>query len=298
MDNRTEVREFLRTRRARISPEQAGVIAGGHRRVPGLRREEVAFLARVSIDYYARMERGQLSGVSPEVLDALARALQLDEAETEHLHDLARAAQRQPVRRRKRAADATVRASLQRFLDAITGAPAWVRNQRMDFIAGNPLGRTLYAPMLDDPASQGNNARFVFLSPAARNFYPDWARGADDIVATLRSYAGGNPRDRGLTDLIGELVTRSDDFRARWAAHNVRFHRTGIKCIYHPDVGHLEFAYEAMELPDSPGWTMFGFTAEPGSPTEERVGLLGSLAATTASRTGPTATAPSQTGKR
>jgi hypothetical protein len=174
-----------------------------------------------------------------------------------------------------------VRPSLQRFLDSITGAPTWVRNQRMDFIAANPLGRALFSPILADPANRSNNARFVFLNPGARIFYPDWATGADDIVATLRVYAGRSPLDKGLTDLIGELVTRSDEFRIRWAAHNVRFHRTGIKRIHHPDVGDLdECAYEAMELPDSPGWTMFGFTAEPGSPTEERVRLLGSLATT------------------
>ncbi|MEV0700175.1 helix-turn-helix transcriptional regulator [Saccharopolyspora sp. NPDC050389] len=278
MANQSEVREFLRTRRARVTPEQAGIISSGHRRVPGLRREEVALLAGVSIDYYARMERGNLTGVSDAVLDSLARALRLDEAETEHLRDLARAAQ--PMRRRKHTSDQTVRPSLQRFLDAITGTPTWVRNQRMDFVAANPLGRALYAPVLDDPSNQGNNARFMFLNPAARNFYPDWEQGADDIVATLRTYAGRNPLDKGLTDLIGELVTRSDAFRTRWAAHNVRFHRTGIKRVHHPDVGDLELAYEAMELPDSPGWTMFGYTAEPGSPTEERIRLLGSLAAT------------------
>jgi hypothetical protein len=173
-----------------------------------------------------------------------------------------------------------VRPTLQRFLEAITGTPTWVRNRRMDFIAGNPLACELLSPLLTDPANEANNARFVFLNPAARSYYPDWERGADDIVATLRTYATQNPLDKGLTDLIGELVTRSDAFRHRWSAHNVRFHRTGIKRIHHPDVGDLEFAYEAMELPDTPGWTMFGLTTEPGSSTEERVQLLGNLAAT------------------
>ena len=278
--NQAQVRDFLRSRRARITPQKAGIIGGGHRRVPGLRREEVASLTGVSIDYYARMERGQLGGVSEEVLDALARALRLDEAETQHLYDLARSAQPGSIRRRRRAPEPVVRASLQRFLDAITGTPTWVRNQRMDFIAANPLGRALLSPLLDDASNQANNARFVFLNPAARNFYPDWEQGADDIVATLRTYAGRSPLDTDLTGLIGELVTRSDDFRRRWSAHNVRFHRTGIKRIHHPDVGDLEFIYEAMELPDSPGWTMFGYTTQPGSPSEERVRLLGSLAAT------------------
>ncbi|MFD4351257.1 helix-turn-helix transcriptional regulator [Nocardia sp. NPDC058518] len=286
MHNRTETREFLLTRRARISPQQAGLVTGaGHRRVPGLRREEVAMLAGISVDYYARMERGNLTGVSDEVLDSLARALQLDEAETQHLRALTRGAEPQAARRRKSAKDQVVRPTLQRFLDAITGTPTWVRNRRMDFIAGNPLGQALMAPMLDDPSNRANNARFVFLSPASRSFYPDWEKGADDIVATLHAYAGANPLDKDLTDLIGELVTRSDDFSARWSAHNVRIHRTGIKRIHHPEVGDLEFAYEAMELLDTAGWTMFGFTSEPGSPTEERVRLLGSLAATRTEQT-------------
>ncbi|MGW6118494.1 helix-turn-helix transcriptional regulator [Nocardia sp. NPDC055165] len=287
MDNQSEVREFLRTRRARITPARAGLPTGtGHRRVPGLRREEVALLAGISVDYYARMERGNLTGVSDEIVHALARALQLDDAETQHLQDLTRAAKPAPAttRRPKRTSDQTVRPTLQRFLDAITGTPTWVRNRRMDYIVGNALARELLSPLLTDPSNEANNARFVFLNPAARLYYPEWERGADDIVATLRTYATQNPLDKGLTDLIGELVTRSDAFRHRWSAHNVRFHRTGIKRIHHPDVGDLEFAYEAMELPDTPGWTMFGFTTEPGSPTEERVKLLGSLAATNTSQ--------------
>ena len=271
--------EFLRTRRNRITPGQAGVIGGGRRRVPGLRREEVAILAGVSVEYYARMERGDLAGVSAEVLDALARALQLDEAETDHLHDLARGAGPAPPQR-KRPAEQSVKPTLQRFLDAVTGAPMWVRDRSMDFIAANPLGRALYAPILDDPANRGNTARFTFLNPAAQIFFPDWEQNADDIVATLRSYAGQNPLDKKLTDLIGELVTRSDVFRHRWAAHHVRHHRAGIKRIHHPAVGDLEFSYQAMDLPATPEWFMFAYTAEPGSPTEERLKLLGSLAAT------------------
>ncbi|MFE5474271.1 helix-turn-helix transcriptional regulator [Nocardia sp. NPDC056541] len=287
MNNQSEVREFLRTRRDRITPARAGLpTSTGHRRVPGLRREEVALLAGISVDYYARMERGNLTGVSDEIVHALARALQLDDAETQHLQDLTRAAKPAPAttRRPKRTSDQTVRPTLQRFLDAITGTPTWVRNRRMDYIAGNALARELLSPLLTDPSNEANNARFVFLNPAARLYYPEWERGADDIVATLRTYATQNPLDKGLTDLIGELVTRSDAFRHRWSAHNVRFHRTGIKRIHHPDVGDLEFAYEAMELPDTPGWTMFGFTTEPGSPSEERVKLLGSLAATNTSQ--------------
>lgn len=236
-------------------------------------------LAGVSVDYYAKMERGDLAGVSPEILDAVAKTLHLDEAETDHLHDLARAAGPQSSVRRRKPSDRTVRPSLQRFLDAVTGAPVWVRDRRMTFIAANTLGRALYAPMLNDPVNQQNTARFTFLNPASQSFFPDWERGADDIVATLRSYAGQNPHDRVLTDLIGELVTRSDTFRMRWAAHNVRHHRSGIKRICHPEVGDLELHYEAMELPANPEWHMFAYIAEPGSPTEEKLLLLGSLTA-------------------
>ncbi len=251
--------------------------------MPGLRREEVAALADISVDYYARMERGDLRGVSPDVLDSIARALRLDEAEADHLHDLARSAGSYTPRRRTSRADQSVRPSLQRFLDAVTGAPVWVRDRRMNVITANPLGRALYRPVLDDADGRGNTARFMFLSPAARNFFPDWEEGADDIVATMRGYAGQHPHDKQLTDLIGELVTRSDAFRVRWGAHNVRHHRTGTKRIHHPDVGDLELVYEAMDLPANPDWFMFGYTAEPGSPTEERLRLLSSLAATTPS---------------
>jgi transcriptional regulator with XRE-family HTH domain len=280
MDNQAEVSEFLKTRRARLSPEQAGIIGGGRRRVQGLRREEVAMLAGMSSDYYAKMERGNLAGVSPEVLDALANALKLDEAETEHLHDLARSAGPAPIRRRARPVTVAVRPSLQRFLDTNTGTPTFIQNRRYDVIAANALGEALLSPILDDATNQRNNARFTFLNPASRNFYPDWEHGADSLVASMRNAAGKNPLDRGLTDLIGELVTRSDAFRNRWAAHNVRFHRAGVKRIHHPDVGDLEFEFEGMELPGTPGWMLYAYTSVPGSPTEERVVLLGSLAAT------------------
>jgi transcriptional regulator with XRE-family HTH domain len=278
MDHRAEVTEFLRPRRDRITPERAGIIGGGRRRVPGLRREEVAMLTGVSVEYYARMERGDLGGVSVEVLDALSRALKLDEAEADHLNDLARTAG--PPPRLRRPAEQVVKPTLQRFLDAVTGAPMWVRDRRLDYVAANPLGRALYAPMLDNPVNQGNTARFTFLNPASRVFFPDWEENADDMVATLRTYAGQNPLDKKLTDLIGELVTRSDTFRHRWSKHNVRHHRAGIKRIHHPAVGDLELSYEAMEFPANPDWFMFAFTAEPGSPAEERLKLLGSLSVT------------------
>lgn len=281
MESQNDVREFLRSRRAKVTPEQVNLVVGSNRRVPGLRREEVATLASVSVDYYARLERGNLSGVSDEVLESIAHALRLDEAETAHLFHLARAAQPGPARRRRAVPPQEVRPSLQRFLDAISGAPAWIRNERMDFIAANALGRALYAPLLTDPVRPANSARFVFLNPEAPAYFPDWDQVANDVVAILRSYAGRRPHDKSLTDLIGELATRSDEFRTRWAAHNVRFHRTGSKRLHHPVVGDLELTYEAMELPANPGWTMFAYTAEPGSPSDERLKLLASWAATT-----------------
>ncbi len=279
-DNRAEIREFLATRRARITPAQVGLPAyGGKRRVQGLRREEVALLAGVSIDYYVRMERGNLSGASDSVLDGLARALQLDEAEREHLIDLARANDRPPARRRQ-ARNAGVTASVRQVIDAITEAPAWVRNARHDLLAANRLARALYAPVLADPRRPANTARFTYLDPASQQFFTDWERAADDIAAMLRSEAGRNPHDRRLVELIGELSTRSEDFRTRWAAHNVRFHRTGYKKLHHPVVGDLELDFEAMEVPSAPGLTMLVYTAAAGSPSADGLKLLASWAAT------------------
>jgi transcriptional regulator with XRE-family HTH domain len=280
MDNRAQVREFLASRRGRITPEQAGLPAyGGHRRVSGLRREEVAMLAGVSIDYYIRMERGNLAGASDAVLEGVARALQLDDAERDHLFNLARGSEPQPARLR-RSREPGVTASVLQVLDAITNAPAWVRNARHDLLAANDLARALYAPMLADPRRPANNARFVYLDPASHDFFTDWERAADDIAAMLRLEAGRNPYDKKLVGLIGELSTRSEDFRTRWAAHNVRFHRTGHKKLHHPVVGALDFSFEAMELPSHPGLTLLVYTAPQGSPTADSLNLLASWAAT------------------
>jgi transcriptional regulator with XRE-family HTH domain len=281
MDNRAQVREFLVSRRERISPAQAGLPAygGSNRRVKGLRREEVALLAGVSIDYYVRMERGNLTGASDAVLDGIASALQLDEAERAHLFDLARAAQ-PPSPRRRRGKTSGVTDGIQQVLDAITDAPAWVRNARHDMLAANRLARALYAPVLADPRRPANNARFIYLDPAAREFFADWARAADDIAAMLRSEAGSNPHDKQLVELIGELSTQSNEFRTRWAAHNVRFHRTGRKCIRHPVVGTLDLDFEAMEFPAHPGLTLLAYTAAAGTPTADSLRMLASWAAT------------------
>ncbi|MCU4672714.1 helix-turn-helix transcriptional regulator [Microbacterium fluvii] len=278
MDHRSEVREFLSTRRDRMTPDQAGLPAyGGNRRVPGLRREEVALLAGVSVDYYTRLERGDLSGASDSVLDALARALQLDEAETAHLFDLARTANVSPTARRPRKKTEAVRPSIQRLMDAMTDAPAILRNNYFDYVAANALGRALYAPVFADPAP--NSARFAFLDPAAQDFYPEWEKNTQELVAAMRGEAGRNPFDRKLTDLVGELSTRSERFRSLWAAHNVRFHRSGVKRIHHPVVGELVLTYEAFELPADPGLTLSTYTAEPGSASADTLTLLASWAA-------------------
>jgi transcriptional regulator with XRE-family HTH domain len=278
MESRAQIREFLASRRARITPEQAGLPAyGGNRRVAGLRREEVAMLAGVSVDYYVRMERGNLAGASEAVLDGIARALQLDDAERDHLSDLARASEPRPARQR-RGREPGVSASVQQVLDAISDAPAWVRNARHDMLAANRLARALYAPLLAGPSRPANNARFVYLDPASREFFTDWGRAADDIAAMLRLEAGRNPYDKKLVELIGELSTRSEDFRARWAAHNVRFHRTGHKKLHHPVVGDLDLDFEAMELPSRPGLTLLVYTAPKDSPTADGLALLASWA--------------------
>lgn len=278
IDHRAEVREFLGSRRARITPQQAGLPAyGGNRRVKGLRREEVAMLAGVSVDYYVRMERGNLSGASDSVLDSLARALQLDEAERDHLFSLARAAGLGP---RRRTPAVTVRPVIQQVLDAITDAPAWVRSGRHEIVAMNRLGRALYAPVLADPRRPANTTRFLYLDPAAREFFVDWDRIANAAAAMLRLEAGRSPSDRALIELVGELSTQSEVFRRRWASHDVQFHRSGRKRLRHPVVGRLDLNFESMELPSEPGLTLNVYTAAPGSPTADGLKMLASWAAT------------------
>jgi transcriptional regulator with XRE-family HTH domain len=280
VDNRAEVKAFLSSRRARITPEQAGLAGySRNRRVPGLRRSEVADLAGVSVEYYSQLERGNLRGVSDSVLDALARALQLDEAERAHLVDLARAAGPATRVRRKSAAQ-QVRPSVARVLNGMTAGPAFVNNGRLDMLAANPLAEALFAPAYADPTRPVNHARFTFLDPRARDFWVDWERAADDAVAILRTEAGRDPHDKALTDLVGELSTRSDAFRVRWAAHDVRLHRSGFKHIRHPVVGELRLSYDVLELPADPGLSLIAFSAEPGSPDDDALRLLASWAVT------------------
>jgi transcriptional regulator with XRE-family HTH domain len=280
VDTKQEIREFLTSRRARITPDQVELTSYGPRRVPGLRREEVAVLAGVSIQYYTRLERGDVDGVSESVLGALATALQLDDAERAHLFHLARAAHPTPSRARRRQGKPRVRPDVEWTLDAITGAAAYVGNNRLDLVAANELGRALFSELYAAPARPVNNARFVFLDPRAEAFYRDWDRAAGETVAILRWAAGRDPYDRDLSDLVGELATQSDAFRTHWAQHNVRFHNTAVKQLHHPIVGDLDLSFNRLELPADHGLTIFTYTAEPGSRSEEALKLLGSWAAT------------------
>jgi transcriptional regulator with XRE-family HTH domain len=271
VDNRQEVREFLATRRAKITPQQAGVpLYGTKRRVPGLRREEVALLAGVSTDYYTRLEKGNLTGVSDSVLDAIARALHLDDVERAHLFDLARAASASPARApRRRTLPQQVRPSVQRILDTMTGSAAFVRNGRLDILSANQLAYALYSPVFADPARPVNLARFIFLDRRAPEFYADWDGIANAAVGSLRAEAGRNPYDRPLSDLVGELSMRSEQFRIRWAAHNDRYYRSGVQPFRHPLVGDLTLSYDALELAADPGLTIIAYTAEAGSSTQD-----------------------------
>jgi transcriptional regulator with XRE-family HTH domain len=285
-DNRRyEVREFLSTRRARITPQQAGLpVFGGYRRVRGLRRQEVALLAGMSIEYYIRLERGNLSGASDSVLDSLSHALQLDEAERVYLYDLARAVTGSS--RRPAAASGRVRPAMLRMLDAMTDLPAYIRNGRFDIVAANALGRALYAPVDDSPlfARRGpvNTARFVFLDPGSADFWPQWEKAANDSVAFLRMETGRSPHDKGLTDLIGELSAKSDDFARRWARHDVKFQHSGVKRLRHPLVGELALPYEALDLPADAGLRITVYSPEPGSAERQALDLLGGWVGSTA----------------
>ncbi|MDF1488650.1 helix-turn-helix domain-containing protein [Tessaracoccus caeni] len=280
MDSRAEVREFLTTRRAKISPERVGLPSGTNRRVAGLRRSEVAALAGVSVEYYTRLERGAIGGASPEVLDALAKALLLDDAERAYLFDLAHAASpiARPPRRRS-PKTWTPHPSLQWVLDGVTAGPAFVRNGRMDLIAANLLARAFYADIYDMPAQPPNIARFTFLDERAYQFYPDWDAFAEVSVAILRTEAGRDQHNKDLHDLIGELSTRSDEFRRLWGSHNVRHHGAGTKTFNHPVVGEMTLAYEGMSMEAEPGLTLTVYVAEPGSAAAERMQLLASWAA-------------------
>lgn len=282
-----EIGQFLASRRAKITPDQVGlpVYDAAKRRVPGLRRQEVATLAGLSVDYYTQIERGKVNGISESVLHAIARALELDEAERSHLFDLHRSALTSPQRARSRRTSKAVRPMVQRLLDGYT-APAFVRNARHDLVAANQLAYAFYSPLYPDPfhpdpSKSVNFVRFCFLDPRAREFYPDWDHMADGAANLLRTDAGRDPYDRGISDLVGELSTRSDEFRTRWAKHNVRLHYTGTKTFHHPVVGDVTIGYETMPLPADPGLVLTLYSVEPGSASADAMTLLANWAATT-----------------
>jgi transcriptional regulator with XRE-family HTH domain len=275
MDTKTEVRDFLTSRRAKITPEQAGLTTYGTRQVPGLRREEVATLAGVSVDYYNRMERGNLAGVSDGVLEAVAGALRLDEAERAHLFDLARASRDRSAGRRRSPATRTVRPAVEWMIDAMTGAAAFAVNSRQDILAANHLGRAFYAPVLESCAT-ANMARFTYLDPRARDFFTDWNRTSRECVAALRTQAGRDPLDRDLADLVGELSTQSEEFAELWATHDVRLHRKTEKRFHHPVVGDLTLRYERLTVDGDPGLEIYAYMAEPGSRSAEAFSFLAS----------------------
>ncbi len=277
-----DISDFLTTRRAKLTPEQVGIPDfGGRRRVPGLRREEVALIAGMSAEYYKRLERGNATGVSEAVIDGVSRALQLDDAESAHLYDLVRAANAGAHPQKRRQTRKTqLSAGMQQTIDAMSTVPVFIQNGRLDAIATNPLGRALFATMLDVTRPPANAARFVFMDPRSHDFYADWEGNARQIVAILRAEAGRNPYDRQLSDLVGELSTRSDLFRKLWGSHDVREHRTGLKAIHHPIVGDLELTFQGMDLSSDRGLTMLVFSAEPGSASHDGLQLLANWATT------------------
>lgn len=280
MDNRAEIRDFLASRRAKITPAEAGLTPTGTvRRVPGLRREEVAQLAGVSVDYYTRLERGRTEGVSESVLDAIARTLRLDDAERTYLFDLAkpssaraRSGRPLPVQR--------VRPGVYQLLEAMETIPAVVQGRNMNILATNRMGRALYADFDSRPVRERNWARFVYFDPAAADLFRNWEQPANDCVAMLRFYAGRFPGDKQLAQLIGELSMHSEYFRRKWADYNVRSHNTGTKQFHHPLVGDLDLQYEAMPVAEDQDQMLVTYTAEPASPSAERLALLTSWTAT------------------
>ncbi|GAA5088159.1 helix-turn-helix transcriptional regulator [Microbacterium yannicii] len=290
MDNRSEVRDFLMSRRARVDPEDVGFGRGGDRRVPGLRRGEAAALAGVSVEYYARLERGAIAGASDAVLDGVAKALQLDDAERDHLHRLAHQAGAVATSSRRPGKAAPLwrpSPSIQWFLDSLPSAVAMVGNGRTDLLAWNPLGAALMDEMLATATTTPPNfARFIFLEPVARRFYPDWEAVAGINVAQLRTEAGRDPHSKALHDLVGELSTRSDHFRSLWGRHDVWEHQSGVKRFHHHAVGDLTLHFDGLDLVGQAAVQLTVLTAEPGSPDHEAMHLLGNWAAVSPSADG------------
>jgi transcriptional regulator with XRE-family HTH domain len=273
MDKRRELGQFLKSRRARLQPDDVGLQTYGTRRVPGLRRAELAQLAGVSVDYYIRLEQGRAGQPSEGVLEAIARALNLDDAERAHVYDLAR-----PTRRRRREPRLDrVRPGVQRLLDVLHGVPAVVLGRRMDVLAWNPLAAALVVEWGALPPEHRNAARHFFLDEGARRLYMDWDDAARETVANLRLAAGRHPDDADLASLVGELSMKSAEFRRLWAHHDVREKTHGTKRLKHPIVGELTVSYESMALPADPDQLLITYTAEPGSESETALRLLTSM---------------------
>jgi transcriptional regulator with XRE-family HTH domain len=277
MDRREELTEFLMSRRARVQPEDLGLkVYGGRRRVPGLRREELAQAAGVSADYYVRLEQGRTDNVSQEILDAVADVLSLSQDERKHLALLAKPARR---RVKRRTTTQRIRPGLQALLDSMTDVPAFVLGRRMDVLGWNRLAAALIADFNNLEPKDRNIPRLVFLDPATRDFYPDWAAVADETVGYLRMYAGRYPDDPELAELVGELSIHSPEFRQHWARHDVKDKTFGTKAQYHHLVGEITVQYETLQPPGEPDQLMVTYTVEPGSTSEQNLRLLASWTA-------------------
>ncbi|MEU3062297.1 helix-turn-helix transcriptional regulator [Streptomyces subrutilus] len=275
LDQRAELGEFLRSRRARLRPEDVGLPDyGRHRRVPGLRREELAQLAGVSVAYYTRLEQGNGHNVSAEVLDAIARALRLDDTECTHLTHLARPRTRKQRSRPHRPQQ--VRPALRTLMDAMDGVPAYLVGHRQDVIGWNRLAAAVFGDFGALPASERNLVRLVFLDPATAELYQDWECRACEVVSNLRMYAGEHPEDGQLSALVGELSVKNEEFRQLWAAHTVADKTHGVKRLRHPLVGELSLAFETLRLPDDGEQALVVFHAAPGSPSSDALALLSS----------------------
>ncbi|MFI0237175.1 helix-turn-helix domain-containing protein [Streptomyces sp. NPDC016845] len=278
LDQRAELSEFLRTRRARLKPEDVGIpTIGRHRRVPGLRREELAQLAGVSVAYYTRLEQGNGRNVSAEVLDAIARALRLSETEHAHLTHLAKP--RQQRRKHRAARRQHARPALQHLVDSMEGVPAYIGGARSEILVWNRMAAALFGDWGAMPAHERNWARLTFLDPGYRELFRDWEQKASDMVSYLRLYAGQHPDDPELSALVGELSVKSEEFRTLWATHDVKEKGHGVKRMRHPLVGELTLAYETLHLPDDDGQFLSVYHAEPGSPSAEALRLLASWGA-------------------
>ncbi|MFC9220734.1 helix-turn-helix domain-containing protein [Streptomyces hygroscopicus] len=272
MDSENPLGRFLRARRELVRPEDVGILPGARRRVAGLRREEVALLAGVSTDYYVRLEQGRERHPSAQVVDALARALVLEEDAVAHLHRLARPA---PGRRRPAARRERVSPTLLRMMEGWPRTPAVVLGRCLTVLAHNTLGGALF----DGHTHSRDLVRLVFLDPDAREFYPDWERVAANTVAGLRAAVGLDEEDPELIAVVGELSLKSETFRRLWARHDIRQKTHETKRFRHRLVGELTLDYEALTVNSAPGQQLVVYQAEPGSPSEQALSLLGSLAA-------------------